>query len=336
MGWIGTFTAGVYSSGNNTHIEDCTFADHGRFQVRVDKDIKIDILHSSFERAMEMGEDAGPFEFTSTGKIAPLDLKGSEFAYNKIFDLHGVPVSSGNYNKQFVVAFYMEDVNNYTAHHNLVYDIRADSYDGPEKLTRDSRWLYLGPRYNAMHEPVNFYNNTAWDYGSSIGIWNIKIANFEELKEKGLAQVENTGMMTDGHFANNLFDEGDFSINYVAQNLTMTGGSTGWVSIPEDDWKDIATNDMDEFFEHAAKVDYMFNPETNMVFDDATGASNYIDAANGDYRLAEDSPAKNAGTPIEGITSSPNPDLGALEGSDYVLSAGSTLELPIFKEKIIR
>ncbi|ONI44377.1 hypothetical protein AN641_07385 [Candidatus Epulonipiscioides gigas] len=332
MGWIGTFTAGIYSSADNTHIENCSFKDHGRFQVRVDKDIKIDILHSSFERAMEMGEDAGPFEFTSTGKIAPLNLKGSEFAYNKVFDLHGVPVSSGNYNKQFVVAFYMEDVNNYTAHHNLAYDITADSYEGPEKVLRDSRLLYIGPRYNAMNDPVNFYNNTAWDYGSSIGIWNIQIANHEELKAQGLKQEEHTGVMTDGHFVNNLFDEGDFSINYSAQNLTMSGGSKGWAKIPENDWKSISTNDMNEFFEHAAKVDYFFNPQTNMVFDIETGASNYVDAENGDFRLVDTSPAKGAGTPIDGITSSDTPDLGALEGSDYVLSAGSTLILPEFKE----
>lgn len=332
MGWIGTFTAGIYTSGANTIVEDCTFADHGRFQIRVDKDVKIDILHSSFERAMEMGEDAGPLEFTSTGKIAPLDLKGSEIAYNKVFDLSGIPVSSGNYNKQFMVAFYMEDVSNYTAHHNLVYDITADSYDGPEYVKRDSRFLYMGPRYNAMHLPVNFYNNTAWDYGSTIGIWNIVIANHDELRKQGLKQEDNTGMMTDGHFANNLFDEGSFSVSYVAQNLNMNGGSKGWVTIPEDDWKDIETDDMDEFFEHAAKIDYAFNPEANMIVTADATDSTYVDAANGDFRLLDGSAAKGAGVEIPGITSSANPDLGALEGSDYVLSAGSTLELPTFKE----
>lgn len=332
IGWIGTFTAGVYSSANNTLIQDCTFRDHGRFQVRVDKDIKIDILHSSFERAMEMGEDAGPLEFTSTGKIAPLDLGGSEIAYNKVFDLHGVPVSSGSYNKQFVVAFYMEDVNNYTAHHNLVYDITADSYDGPEKLTREGRFLYLGPRYNAMNDPVNYYNNTVWGCDDNIGIWNIQIGNFEELKAAGLEQKEHTGVMTDGHFVNNLFGEGEFSINYSAQNLTATGASKGWASIPENKWKSISTHDMEEFFEHAEKVDYNFNPESNMIIETEDGDRTYVDIENGDFNLRASAKAKGRGTAIEGITSSANPDLGALEGSDYVLSAGATLEVREFLE----
>ncbi|ONI45337.1 hypothetical protein AN641_00695 [Candidatus Epulonipiscioides gigas] len=332
IGWIGTFTAGVYSSADNTLIQDCSFKDQGRFQVRVDKDIKIDILHSSFERAMKMGEDAGPLEFTSTGKIAPLDLGGSEIAYNKVFDLHGVPVSSGSYNKQFVVAFYMEDVNNYTAHHNLVYDITANSYDGPEKLIRDGRFLYLGPRYNAMNEPVNYYNNTVSDTDTTIGIWNIQIGNFEELKAGGLQQEEHTGVMTDGHFVNNIFSEGEFSINYSAQNLTPTGASKGWADIPDNKWKSIKTNDMDEFFEHSAKVDYFFYPETNIVIEDGDEKQNYIDPENGDFNLKSSSDAKGEGTHIEGITSSANPDLGALEGSDYVLSAGATLQIREFKE----
>ncbi|OON95349.1 MAG: hypothetical protein ATN31_11125 [Candidatus Epulonipiscioides saccharophilum] len=334
IGWIGTFTAGIYSSGDNTHIEDCTFRDNGRFQIRVDKDIKIDVLHSTFERAMKLGEDAGPLEFTSTGKIAPLDLKGSEIAYNQVFDLRGIPVSSGGNPRQFVVAFYMEDVNNYTAHHNLIYDMEAPVYtEGFLKgFEGDNIFLYMGPRYNQMTKPVNYYNNTAWDYVRNINVWNIEIANHAELVAGGLKQEGNTGSLDDGHFANNLFNEGPFSLSWYTQDLKPTGGKIVNVPNPDASWKNITTDSMDEYFEHGEKIGYFFNPENNMMLDLETGAENYMDADNGDFRLAEDSPAKGAGIPIEGITSSDTPDLGALEGSDYVLSAGAKLKVRDFKE----
>ena len=34
----------------------------------------------------------------------------------------GIPVFDGLYAKAYVLAFYMEDTENYTAHHNLVYN----------------------------------------------------------------------------------------------------------------------------------------------------------------------------------------------------------------------
>lgn len=334
IGWIGSFTSGLYTSADNTHIEDCSFRDNGRFQIRVDKDIKINVLHSSFERAMKMGEDAGPLEFTSTGQVGPLDLKGSEIAYNKICDLHGIPVSGGHYNKQFVVAFYMEDTHNYTAHHNLIYDIVANTYDGPEEIMRRGTLLYLGPRVKAMHKKVHFYNNTAWDYTNNINIWNIFIANYDELKSQGLEYAEQTGTITKGHFANNLFNAGGFGINYSSQTFDAEGKKLGWAKVPANEGKSIDTTDMEKYFEHAAKVGYHFNPEANMILDKDTGAANYADASNGDFRLATTSKAVGAGVAIAGITSSAKPDLGALEGGDRVLSAGATLEIPVFKEEL--
>ncbi|OON95357.1 MAG: hypothetical protein ATN31_11170 [Candidatus Epulonipiscioides saccharophilum] len=330
IGWLGIFTAGIYARGDNTRIENCTLNENGRFQIRVETSVKIDILHSEFKGAMQMGEDAGPLEFTSTGHLVPLDLDGSEIAYNKVHDVRGVPVSAGGYNKQFVVGFYMEDTNNYTAHHNLVYDIIADSYDGPEYLQRKGSFLYLGPRFKALTEPVNFYNNTIWNYNNNINIWNIQIANYDNLMAQGAGFKTHTGSMANGNFVNNLFQTGPFSINYAAQNLTKTGGTQSNATISENKWKSIETSDMDKFFDHAAQVGYSFNPETNMMFD--RNEDYYVDSANGDFRLTNWSPAKNAGTPIPGITSSNNPDLGALEGSDYVLSAGAMLEIPYFKE----
>jgi len=332
IGWIGTFTAGIYTTADNTRIEDCTFNHNGRYQVRVDKDVKIDIIHSKFQNAMKLGEDAGALQFTSTGKIGPLDLKGSELAYNIVSDLNGIPVFSGNYKKQYVCAFYMEDVNNYTAHHNLIYNLNPDTYKGEEKFERIGGVLYIGPRYNAMDEPVNFYNNTSWNYTRSLNAWGIEIANIEELNKQGVTQTENAGTMTNGHFANNLFSESLFRLIYSTQNLTKTGASTGWADNSHNAWKPLEIPSMEEYFAHMEKVGYVYNPQTNMLFDNETGAENYVDAANGDFRLTENSPAKGAGTPIPGITSSDNPDLGALEGSDYVLSAGAKLKVREFKE----
>ena len=151
---------------------------------------------------MKMGEDAGPFEATSTGKIGALDLKGSTLAYNRVHDVKGLPVSDGNYNRQKVVAFYMEDTQNYTAHHNLIYNIKADNYTGPVENEPAGEFLYLGPRYNRMKEPINYYNNTIWNYDKLFTIWGLEIDNWEDL---GLPEEENKGTMEDGHFANNVF-----------------------------------------------------------------------------------------------------------------------------------
>ncbi len=173
IGWVGTFTSSIYSSADNTLVEDCSFKDNGRFQICVDTDIKIDILHNSFRGAMQLGEDAGPLEFTSTQRVTPLDLKESVIAYNKIFDVHGIPAFEGHYQKQFIVAFYMEETNNYTAHHNLIYDITANSYNGPENFVRAGQLMYLGPKFKHLDNPINFYNNTAFNYEGNIAILNV-------------------------------------------------------------------------------------------------------------------------------------------------------------------
>ncbi|OON95348.1 MAG: hypothetical protein ATN31_11120 [Candidatus Epulonipiscioides saccharophilum] len=332
LGWIGTFTAGLYTSGENNFVRDCTFEHNGRFQIRVDKDVKIDILHSKFVNAMELGEDAGALQFTSTGKIGPLDLKGSRLAYNIVSDLEGIPVFAGNYKKRYVCAFYMEDVNNYTAHHNLVYNLNPGDYGSEYEFEKVGGVLYIGPRYNAMDEPVNYYNNTSWNCTRSLNAWGIEISNIEELNTKGVTQKENSGTMTNGHFANNIFNESLFRLIYSTQNLTEKGGSTGWADNDHNNWKPILTPSMEEYFEHMEKVGYVYNPQTNMMLKNDTGAENYINVETGDFRLTENSLAKGAGTPIPGITASDTPDLGALEGSDYVLSAGANLELPKFKE----
>ncbi|OON93407.1 MAG: hypothetical protein ATN31_06290 [Candidatus Epulonipiscioides saccharophilum] len=333
-GWIGIFTAGIYSSGQNTHIEDCTFRDTGRFHIRVDQPIKINIIHSSFERAMKLGEDAGAIQITGapTPHIATMDMKGSEIAYNRINDVHGIPVFSGNYKQQFAVAFYFEECSNYTAHHNLIYDIRADSYDGPENFIKEATFLYIGPRWKATHLPINFYNNTIWNVDGIIQSWCGGIGNYDELKEQGLKQEEDRGMITNGHFKNNVFSQAPMSINFNAQDLTLNAKFISWSKMPQYDWIQILSYDIDEFFRLADTADYNFHPEQNKMFPLEQADQIFVDAPNGDFRLAENSELKEAGVIVDGYTSSDSPDIGALEGNAYVLSAGASLKTPIFKE----
>ncbi|OON95352.1 MAG: hypothetical protein ATN31_11140 [Candidatus Epulonipiscioides saccharophilum] len=334
IGWIGIFTAGIMARSDDTRIEDCTFRENGRFQVRFEHHGKVDIIHNEFIGAMSMTEDAGAISSESSGWIGPLNMKDSEIAYNKIHDVKGVPVSSGGYFKQFMLGIYLEDIENYTAHHNLIYDIVADNYETEiPGLLRSGAMLYIGPRYNAMHNPVRFYNNTAWNVDKLINMWSIVIANHEELLANGLTQEEDRGLISNGHFANNIMPTGEFDINHISQNLTANGAKINNVAL-EGPTKSLITKDMDEFFEHVSTVGYQLNPENNYTLDPEKELEYFVDPDNGDFNLREDSPAYQGGVVIEGITSSDNPDAGALEGGGYVLTAGSTLEIPKFKEII--
>lgn len=331
FGSVGVFTSGVHiNRAENTTISKCTFGEAGRFQIRIDGgDAKVNILDSDFYGSMKMGEDAGPLEATSTGRIESLDLKGGEIAYNKVHDVSGLPVSDGNYNKQKIVAFYMEDTENYTAHHNLIYNFKATNYTGPVSIERVGEFLYLGPRYNRMQEPVNYYNNTIWNYDEFCSIWNIEIDNWEEL---GLAEEDASGSIEDGHFANNVFmTESIYRLSYVRQVLSPTGGNLGWVTLNPS--PSLETTNFIEYTDHCANYGYQFNPENNILIDLESQGSHFIDAPNGDFRLMTGSSAKNAGVELPGVTSSSTPDCGALEGGDRVLNAGSKVVQPVYLEE---
>lgn len=331
FGWIGVFASGIHiNQADNTSIKKCTFGEAGRFDVRIDGgDAKVDILDSDFYGAMKLGEDAGSLQGTSTGRIGSIDLKGSTIAYNKVHDVQGLPVSDGNYNKQKIVAFYMEDIENYTAHHNLIYNFKSDNYQGSVDIQRVGEFLYLGPRYNRMKEPVNYYNNTIWNYDEFCSIWNIEIDNWQAL---GLAQEDASGSMEDGHFVNNVFtNESIYRLSYVRQKISSTGGNQGYVTLNPS--PSLQTTDWNEYTSHCANHNYMFNQENNVLLDFSSQSNNFVDAANGNFSLLDGSPAKNAGTVISGITSSSNPDAGALEGGDRVLNAGSDLVEPTYLEK---
>lgn len=331
FGWVGVFASGIHiNKADNTSISKCTFGEAGRFHIRIDGgDAKVDILDSDFYGAMKLGEDAGSLQGTSTGRIGSIDLKGSTIAYNKVHDVQGLPVSDGNYNKQKIVAFYMEDIENYTAHHNLIYNFKSDNYNGSVDIERVGEFLYLGPRYNRMQNPVNYYNNTVWNYDEFCSIWNIEIDNWQEL---GVPEADASGSMEDGHFANNIFmNESVYRLSYVRQVLSSTGGNLGWVTLNPS--PSLNTTDWDEYTTHCANYNYMFNPENNVLMDFSSQGNNFVDASNGDFTLLNSSTAKNAGIEISGITSSSNPDAGALEGGNRVLNAGSDLTIPDFLEK---
>ena len=331
FGWVGVFTSAIHvNKSDNTNISKCTFGDAGRFQIRIDGgDAQVNIMDCDFYGAMKIGEDAGPIEATSTGRIGSLDLKGSVIAYNKIHDVHGVPVSDGNYNKVKATAFYMEDTENYTAHHNLIYNIRGDKYTGPHDINRTGEFLYMGPRYNPMHMPINYYNNTIWNVDANISIWNIEIDNWKEL---GLTPPDTSGFMADGHFVNNIFMDGPkYKISYVRQIISSTGSNKGYIKL--DPSPSLETKDFQDYTNHCANLNYHFNPLTNVMYESAEAASNFIDAQNGNFSLKDNSNAKASGTEIDGITSSANPDCGALEGSNRVLNAGATITQPLFMEE---
>lgn len=328
IGWIGIFTAGIFTAADKTRIENCTFEDNGRFQIRIREHGKTDIIHNEFSGAMSMSEDAGAISSESSGWIGPLDLKGSEIAYNKIHDVKGFPVSGGGYLKQFMIGIYLEDTENYTAHHNLIYDIVADNFkkDVPG-FDRAGAMAYFGPRYNAMHKPIRWYNNTAWNCDKGINLWHINIENYDELRAQGMKQVDASGLMSDGIFANNIFPIARNTISYISQIITPTGSTIKFVPLTGPS-KSLTTTDIDEFFTHCEPLGYPFNPQCNYMADETT----FVDAKNHDFRLTETSPARNGGASISEITSSATPDAGALEGGAMVLSAGATLKVPTFKE----
>ncbi|OON95356.1 MAG: hypothetical protein ATN31_11165 [Candidatus Epulonipiscioides saccharophilum] len=328
MGWLGILTSAIFTLGDETLIQNCTFRDTARFQIRIRNHGKTDIIHNEFIGAMSMSEDAGAISAESFGWIGPIDMKGSEIAYNKIHDVKGLLVSGGGYLKQFMVGLYLEDVENYTAHHNLIYNIVADNCkkDIPG-LVRSGAMLYMGPRYNAMNKTINFFNNTAWNVDKIISLWDITMANYDELKAEGMEQEEKGGLMADGHFINNIFPVGLNVIQCSAMNVNMEGHRLSNVPGPG---TSLNTCDVDEFFAHCAKLNYHFNPQHNFAID--SGEDTFVDVAHRDFRLKETSPAFKGGLAIPGITSSEHPDAGALEGDCRVLTAGSTLKIPIFKE----
>ncbi len=163
-GWMGFFTSCILNNSDNVKITNSTFGSTGRFHVRSDGHLRLDMLHNDLSDCMKMCQDAGSIELTNTSVMpAAMDMKGSQFAYNKFHDMNTLPAWSKE-DTQYVLALYFEGAENYTVHHNLFYNITNERGDGA--------FVYLGPRF-AVIKDCYFVNNTVWNIDYRIRVWNI-------------------------------------------------------------------------------------------------------------------------------------------------------------------
>ncbi len=162
-GWYSIFSSCIHNrAAADTVIEYCTLGSTGRFHIRSDANERITIRYNDFFDCMKMGQDAGSIE--TVGK----DLKGSEIAYNTLHDSSTLRLYNSGRNKQYVVAFYIEDTSNYTAHHNLAWNYNNDNvFDS----IPDGSFSYLGPR-DTTQSGIRYYNNIGWNCDFRIRVWN--------------------------------------------------------------------------------------------------------------------------------------------------------------------
>lgn len=162
-GWYSIFSSSLHNrQAADTVIEYNTFGATGRFHIRTDANERITIRYNDFYDCMKMGQDAGSIE--SVGK----DLKDSIIAYNTLHDSSTLRLLNAGFNKQYVVAFYIEDTSNYTAHHNIAWNFNNDKVPGSMK---DGAFSYLGPR-DSQQSGIRYYNNTAWNCDFRIRVWD--------------------------------------------------------------------------------------------------------------------------------------------------------------------
>ncbi|WP_346883570.1 right-handed parallel beta-helix repeat-containing protein [uncultured Algibacter sp.] len=159
IGWIAQFTSSIQNNGFNTLVQKSTIGSSGRFHIRTDNKMKI--VYNDLYDCMKMGQDAGSIQCTNGSNWrVPINLQGTEIAYNKIHDC----TTLTNGQKQFVLAFYLEGCYNYTVHHNLVYNFITD-------VVPDGTFAYLGPRLSKIQN-CYYYNNTVWNVDWGVRIWN--------------------------------------------------------------------------------------------------------------------------------------------------------------------
>lgn len=310
IGWMGQFTVSLENNGNNTSITNNTFGKTSRFHIRTTESVYAKITDNDFFKAMEMGEDAGSIMYTSTGKSNALDLQGSIFAYNKIHDLDGIPAydTNPNYKRQKVVGFYLEDVENYTVHHNLVYNLKGNTYTSkrtqsngqPETTQSKGQIMYLGPRNRDLTKKINYYNNTFWNYDYFLTFWN-----------------HNGGRVRDLDLKNNILEPGKLNeINAI--NAT-----------------NVASTDLNSFASQAAASPLLYGIELANNKLPTNSSDHFVDVNNNDFSLKPSSTYNIGGTFISGITTATNPAIGAFEGSttterNRVFNAGSSLNINSF------
>lgn len=196
IGWIAQFTSSIQNNGGDgTEITKTTLGSTGRFHIRTN-DGKIDITYNDLYDCMKMGQDAGSIQCTNGGNWGvPVDMKGSEIAYNRIHDSN--TLTDGH--KEFVLALYLEGCYNYTVHHNLIYNFKTD-------VVPDGTFAYLGPRQAKIKDSY-FYNNTVWNMDWGIRIWN----------------RDNKGKIENIRFWNNIIDTKakDDDKNHIYQNINF-------------------------------------------------------------------------------------------------------------------
>ncbi|MGA9638958.1 T9SS type A sorting domain-containing protein [Flavobacterium sp.] len=308
IGWMGQFTVAVLNNGNNTQITKNTFGKASRFHIRCTESVFMNVTDNDFFGAMSMGEDAGSIMFTSTGKTTALDMNETVIAWNKIHDQKGIPAFEPTLSsRKYTVALYLEDVENYTVHHNLIYNIddeytsvRLKSDGTPETLQNINLVGYFGPRDRNITKKMDIFNNSCWGYNKLISFWH----------------NDSTADINDMNLKNNLF---------------MTGKECSVGTISD--------TDLNNFTLRAASTyGYDISLEKNKFITNAT--DHYIDAENGNLRLKPSSLFNTGGAVIPGITSEISPAIGAWEGSstalkERVFNAGSNLTNTSFLGKSI-
>ncbi|MGY6648619.1 T9SS type A sorting domain-containing protein [Wenyingzhuangia sp. IMCC45574] len=301
IGWMGQFTVSVENNGNNTQITKNNFGSASRFHIRTTESVYAKIVDNDFYGAMSMGEDAGSIMFTSTGKTEQLNMSGTLIAWNKIHDINGIPAydTTPVYSRQKVVALYLEDVDNYTVHHNLIYNIKGDTYtskrlqsDGVTPVETEGKGdiMYLGPRDRNLTRKMDYYNNTCWNYDYLLTFW----------------QRTEDGDVNDLKLKNNLFMTGKPSLVGTISDSNLFN------------------------FTQAAAATYGYNIITARNKFVTTASDHFVDAANGDLRLISSSSYNTGGLVLTGITSATDPAVGAWEGDsnwwkERVFNAGSDL-----------
>ncbi|MDU0354578.1 right-handed parallel beta-helix repeat-containing protein [Paraglaciecola aquimarina] len=309
IGWLGQFTVSLFNEADNTVVTQNTFGKAARSHIRATAPVKSIITDNHMFEAMAMGEDAGAIMMTSTAKADYLDLKNTEIAYNHIHDIYGIPAmdTSPIYNRQTVVAFYMEDVANYTVHHNLVYNLSGDYSRSTQgaAVQPDGKVVYLGPRNRNMPDKVNYYNNTFYNYDGLFSLWHHD--------ENG-----QLGRISNGDVRNNIVMAG--KVNKI--NAKSTG-----LTYPK-----IEVNNLTDFFQQltSSAYNYFITEANNSELAQEAFNSEFEDVNSGNFRLTADSEQNANGEFIEGITGNPPIARGAWEGStlvdkDRVLNAGANI-----------
>ncbi|WP_152286379.1 T9SS type A sorting domain-containing protein [Flavicella marina] len=221
IGWIGQFTSSLQNFGDGTVVTKSTFGASGRFHIRTNG--QINITYNDLYDCMKMGQDAGSIQCTNASNWGiPLDMKGSEIAYNRIHDCN--TLTDGI--KEFVLALYLEGCYNYTVHHNLIYNFITD-------VVPDGTFAYLGPR-KAKIKDCYYYNNTVWNVNWAVRVWNRDNEGDVENVRFWNNIIDSKADYQETKNTRSLFDLMSFSNNF---DTASGNGSSLFVDAPNGDFR---------------------------------------------------------------------------------------------------